>query len=255
MRQKKSRCRLANCLLLFAIAAGIGAGCAAPSYKAYSTAPPKPTDYPIPAYTPEQRIPRPCKLIGTVSIEAGKFTVFGGSAGAQLAEILSYAHEKGADAVRFVAVQKPDFLNPNYRMAANLLRYADTWEALTNREFETYFQTNRANLDPIEGVWHSTGSAHLAVGIMKNNAQPGRDFIGLLLSQRNLAWTRGMKKMDIHRGPTPGSYVLTFYMDDFAPREIPVMLTDKREFAIKFRNADDEELLFFIKDLNAFTGQ
>lgn len=234
------------------------AGCATPSYKPYSIAPPpKPMKYPIPAYSPEMRIPRPCELIGTVSINAGKFTLFGGSAGAQLEEILLCAREKGADVVRFASVEKPDFLNPNYRMSANLLRYADVWETvpLTNNQFHAYLQTNRANLDPIEGVWFSTGIERTTIGIIKNSAKRGRNFVGFTLQSLNPAWPPGTKKLDIRRGPTPDSYILTYYMEDFAPREIPIMLTDKREFTIKFQNENQDQFLFFAKDFNVFNGQ
>ena len=255
---RTSPCRRLHRGMLFALALWIGAGCATPSYKPYSQASPsKPKDYPIPAYAAEMRIPRPCQLIGTVSINAGKFTVFGGSSGAQLEEILLAAHEKGADAVRFVDVKKPDFLNPNYRMKANLLRYADVWEtvSLTNNAFQTYLQNNRANLDPIEGVWLSTGAARMVIGIMKNNSRPGREFIGFILSSTSLAWPPGTKKLDIRRGPVPDSYTLVFYMEDFAPREIPIMLKDKREFTIRFRHENEEELIYFGKNFNAVNGQ
>jgi hypothetical protein len=76
-----------------------------------------------------------------------------------------------------------------------------------------------------------------------------------MLNSLNPIWTPGTKKLDIRRGPVPDSYVLTFYMEDFAPREIPIMLNKKREFTIKFRTEDDEELLFFAKDFNVFNGQ
>ena len=77
---------------------------------------------------------------------------------------------------------------------------------------------------------------------------------GYLVNGIGVADVDANGKLDIRRGPTPDSYILTFYMEDFAPREIPIMLNNKREFLIKFRNEDDEQLLFFAKDFNVFNG-
>jgi hypothetical protein len=221
------------------------AGCTTVSYKSNSpVGVAKPANYPIPFYAPEMEIPRPCKVIGTLSINAGKFTMFGGSSEKEVEKVMQKAREKGADLVKLVSIDKPDFANPNYRMTVNLLRYSDTWEtiAISKKEFQTYFDANRQKLDPIEGIWFSTGaiSPH-SLGIMRNKSKSGREFIGVILDTINPAWPPGAKKLDIRRGLAPGSYVITYYLDDFAPREIPIILGQKKAFAFGIQNADGEE--------------
>src|SRR5581483_8333854 len=132
-------------------------GCATTvSYKSQSVAgKSRPAGYPIPVYTGQQKIPRPTEIIGTISINAGKFTMLGGSAGKETEKILKKAREVGADAVKLVAIEKPDFANPNYRLTADLLRYVDIWESIpiSEEDFRAYLAANAGKLDPIEGIW------------------------------------------------------------------------------------------------------
>lgn len=222
-------------------------GCTTVSYQSHSPAGiAKLADYPIPIYTPETRIPRPCEVIGTLSINAGKFTMFGGSSDKEVKKVMQQAREKGADAVKFISIDKPDFANPNYRMTVNLLRYSDIWEtvAISKREFQAYLDANRQNLDPIEGVWFSGGSiSPHSLGIMRNKSKAGREFVGIILDATNPVWQTGTKKIDIHRGLQTGSYILTYYLDDFAWREIPIILGHKKQFAFTVQNADGEDTI------------
>jgi hypothetical protein len=220
-------------------------GCSTISYK--SNLPDgiaKSVNYPIPIYTPESRIPRPCEIIGTLSVNAGKFTMFGGSSDKEVEKVIQKAREKGADVVKFISIDKPDFANPNYRVKVNLLRYSDIWEtvAISKKEFQAYLKANRQNLDPIEGIWFSSGatSPH-SIGIMRNKSKPGREFIGFILDGTNPAWPSGSKKIDVYRGLAPGSYTLAYYLDDFARREIPIFLGQQNTFALSIQDAEGEE--------------
>jgi hypothetical protein len=228
------------------------AGCTTVTYKPNLTAiVAKPAGYPIPIYTEEMNVPRSCTIIGTISINPGDFTMFGGSSEAELKKVMQKAYEQGADAVKLTAIEKPDFTNPNYRLTAELLRYADVWESVTlsNKTFQTYLDANRPNLDPIEGAWFSDGPNPHLIGIMKNNAKPGRDFIGFILDSKNQDWPAGFKKIDIRRGLEPGSYVLTYYLDDFASREIPIILGRKKAFSFVIQKSDDEEsVITYVKN-------
>src|SRR5882724_9376397 len=159
-------------------------GCTMTAYKSNSVAiSAKPANYPIPIYAPEMAVPRPCEIIGTVSINAGKLAMFGGSVETELKRLMQKAHEKGADAVRLTDVEKPDFANPSYSLKAELLRYSTAWEtvAIPENEFQAHLAANRQNLDPIEGVWFSGGQNPHSIGIVKNSSKPGRDFIGFIL--------------------------------------------------------------------------
>lgn len=228
-------------------------GCAFTTYKSKTAAgPAKPDNYPVPVYTEQMKIPRPCEIMGTVSFHAGKFTMFGGSSEKELAKVLQMARHKGADAVRVMDVEKPDFANPNYQLTAQLLSYADVWETvpLSRKTFQAYLNAHQQQLDPIEGVWLSDILHGLTIGIVKDDSKPGRDFVGFILNSANPAWTPSMKKIDIRRGAQPGSYVLTYYLEDFARREVPIILAQKDKFAISIytgEDSDDQDIVTYAK--------
>src|SRR5271170_1422038 len=128
-------------LALILFSAFVFTGCTTATYKSNLPASsPKPAGYPIPIYTEEMKVPRPCKVIGTISFNPGDFTMFGGSSEAEFEKVMRKALEQGADAVKVTAIEKPDFINPNYRLTADLLRYADVWETITisNEKFQVY---------------------------------------------------------------------------------------------------------------------
>ena len=50
--------------------------------------PAKPEGYPIPVYTENMMVPRPCVVIGTVFIGGGSFAMRGGSAEAETQKII-----------------------------------------------------------------------------------------------------------------------------------------------------------------------
>ena len=209
--------------------------------------PPKPTGYPIPLYNSAVRLPRPCELIGQISIGDTGFTVFGGSMQGVMKTLMETAHEKGADVIQVMSMEKPGFTSANYGVEANLLRYTDQWETvnLSEKDFLTYLQQHQAALDPIEGVW-SDGSTELT-GIMRDNSRPGRDFIAFTLRPRLASWRPGYKKMDIARNPRPGAYGLKFYREDFAEADTTVLLDHNRAFAFIIRAGDGAYPVTYVK--------
>ena len=196
--------------------------------------PAKPVGYPIPVYTRQMTVPRPCGVVGTVSVGGGLFTMFGGSAESEMKKVTREAWEKGADAVQITSVGQPGVLRSSYRLVASLLRYADTWETIpvSAAQLAAYLETNRQHLDPIEGVWNGFDQAPLRIGIMRNTSKPGRDFVGFILDSENLAWHEGYKKIDIRRGPQPGSYIFDYYLNDFSQRETTVILGQNTTFSL-----------------------
>ncbi len=177
--------------------------------------PPKPPGYPIPLYSLGVTVPRPCEVIGHVAIGDTQLTMFGGSFQGVLKTLMATAHEKGADAVQLLVVEKPDFTSAHFRLQASLLRYATGWETVTlaENDFLKYLQQHRQTLDPIEGIW-SDGSTD-RLWIIKDAAQPGRDFIAFIPNPSLASWHKGYKKMDIARMPLAGAYRLTYYGADF----------------------------------------
>ncbi|HXR04417.1 MAG TPA: hypothetical protein VN836_06875 [Verrucomicrobiae bacterium] len=220
------------------------AGCSTvATYKSQTDAgPARPVDYPILVYTEDETVPRPCEVIGTISVHGGSFTMFGGSVENEMKKVLQTAREKGADAVQMKSVERPCFSNANYRLVADLLRYTDPWEtvAITEQEFANYLKANRRNRDPIEGVWDGREGAPVRIGIMRNTSKPGRDFIGFILNTENPTWRKGYKKIDIKGGPQPGSYVLGYYFDDFSKQETSIILGRKTAFALAVPTTDEK---------------
>jgi hypothetical protein len=200
---------------------------------------PKPADYPIPIYNSDAEIPRPCLLIGEISIDHTPFTIVGGSADDEMKRVMKAAHEKGADVVQLSSVQKPGFATTDYRITANLLRYADTWErySASRDDFVAYLEQHRQNLDPIEGIW--TDGLPDRIGIIRDTSKPGRDFIGFTLNTNSLAWPLGYKKMDITRGNQPGVYQIRLYHDDFGTSDLIVSLDHGRAFSFDLNSREE----------------
>jgi len=230
---------LALALLLFALLTGCSTTA---TYKSKATTGPAwPADYPVLVYTENETVPRPCEVIGTVSIRAGGFTMFGGSIEREMKKVMQLAREKGADAVQMKSVDRPGFSNANYRLAADVLRYADSWEtvAITEQQFGNYLKTNERSCDPIEGVWSGREEAPLRIGIMRNTSKPGRDFIGFIFNTEDPTWRKGYKKIDIRHGPKPGSYLFEYYFDDFSSRETTVIVGQNATFTLAIPTTDE----------------
>ena len=230
-------------LLLFSMLLLTGCGSLV-TYQANAPAgTPKPPGYPIPVYTEGMTVPRPCQVIGTVSVRNSGFTVAGGSVEDVMKDVMQRARQKGADAVKVMSIDKPDFGNPNYRLTAGLLRYSDAWETigLSENEFFAYLQRNKNSLDPIEGIWIVDGQYDDRIGIMRNHAKPGRDFVGFVLHSDQPAWREGYKLMDIARGEQPGSYRLVYYLGDFSQVHTTVVLNHAAEFSLLVQSADEDQ--------------
>ena len=219
-------------LALFASLLLLLSGCTTTkSYKPNMAAgPAKPPGYPIPIYNEDMRIPRPCQLIGQFSIGDTQLTMFGGSVKGVMKTLMDTAHEKGADVVELISIKQPDFESANYRLEANLLRYADDWEtvAISENDFLAYLRQHQQTLDPIEGIW-SDGSPD-RIGIIKDTSKPGRDFIAFMLNVELPSWRKGCKKIDIARADRPGTYSLKYYRDDFGMAKTTVLLDHDRAF-------------------------
>ncbi len=237
--------RLALLVPVFFLLAGCGT---TKTYTANLPAgPAKPPDYPIPVYNINMRLPRPCKLIGKLAIGDTQLTVFGGSMPGVMKTIMKTAHEKGADVVVLTSVKSPEFESAHYRMDANLLRYADTWEtnSMSENDFLTYLRQHQQTLDPIEGIW-SDGSPD-RIGIMKNSSKPGRDFIAFMLNVKLASWQAGYKKMDIAHVDRPGAYSLKYYRDDFAMEKTTILLDHNRAFSFLIVTDDKADEVTFTK--------
>ncbi len=240
---------LTTALLLMALLTGCST---VTTYKSKTTAgPPKPADYPILVYTEDMMVPRPCEVIGTISISDTDLTMFGGSLESEMKTVMQAAHKKGADAVQIKSVVGPSFSDANYRLAADLLRYRDVWEtvAIPQQAFARYLETNRWNLDPIEGVWGGRGRILHRIGIMRDNSKPGRDFIGFILNTENPTWREGYKKIDIKRGTRPGTYILDYYLDDFSKRGTTILLGRNKTFTLTIPITDEKtDIIIYSKN-------
>jgi hypothetical protein len=231
---------LSLCLLSIMLLAGCST---VTTYKPKAAAgPAKPPGYPVLVYTEDMTVPRPCEVIGTVSVHDTRLTMFGGSVESEMLKVMRTAREKGADAVQMKSLEKPDFSDANYRVTADLLRYKDTWEtvAVPEQEFASYLQTNQRSLDPIEGVWNGSGLIPHRIGIMRDTSKPGRDFIGFIFNTENPTWRKGYKKIDIRRGTQPGTYLFDYYLDNFSKRETTVILGQRMTFTLTIPATEEE---------------
>jgi hypothetical protein len=186
--------------------------------------PAKPADYPIYVYPGNIRVPRKYEIVGSVRVDDTPFTVKGGSLEAVVETLRKQARKQGADAVKLTALESPDYLSPNHRARAQLIRFTDVWEnyPLSDAQILGYLHTNAPSLDPIEGVWSGNDAVHSRVVIWKNNSNPGRDFVALILNSANPTWHLGDKKMDLRRGERAGVYRANFFMDDYQPRQVAI---------------------------------
>jgi hypothetical protein len=200
---------------------------------------PKPADYPIPVYTENMDVPRPCHLIGKVTIGHTGLTVMGGSIDKEMEKVMKVAHQKGADVIQIASIEKPGYTTANFTVEANLLRYADVWEKipLSDNDFAAYLHQNQKKLDPIEGVWSAGWPTQ--IGIIRDTTQPGRDFIAFMLNPDLPSWQKGYKKMDIARAAMPGAYRLEYYRNDFAVSKTTVTLDQTMTFGFML-NVEDK---------------
>jgi hypothetical protein len=246
---KEFRIGLASGLALFLPLLFLLTGCTTgKTYKPSMAAqPPKPAGYPIPLYNEDVRIPRPCQLIGQIAIGDTGFTMVGGSLDGVMKTLMATAHEKGADVVQVVSMEKPGFTSADYGVVANLLRYADNWEtvALSEKDFLAYLQQHQATLDPIEGIW-SNGSPEL-IGVIKDAAKPGRDFVAFTLNPLLPSWQKGYKRADIARTVRPGAYGIKYYREDFGEADTTVLLDHNRSFTFIIRAVDGAYPVTFVK--------
>lgn len=229
-------------LFLFSMALLTGCSTVATYKPNMAAGPAKPIGYPVLVYTENMTVPRPCEMIGTVSIRDTRLTMFGGSVESEMAKVMQTAREKGADAVQMKSHEEPGFSNLYYRLVADLLRYTDNWEtvAISGEWFANYLKANRRNLDPIEGVWDAYGSFPHRVGIMRNTSKPGRDYVAFILDTRNPSWRVRYKKIDIQRATQPGIYLFDYYLDNFSKRATTVVLSKGITFTLVIPMTDDE---------------
>lgn len=212
-----------------------------------SDLPPKPADYPIPLYAVGVPLPRPCQVIGQVAIGDTQLTMKGGSFQGVMKTLMDTAHEKGADAVQLVVLEKPDYSSTHFRLQANLLHYAAAWETvmLSPTNFLIYLQQHRQTLDPIEGIW-SDGSPEF-IGIIKDASRPGREFIAFTPDPGLASWHPGYKKMDIAHMQRAGVYSVTYYRDDFVSVKTGLLLEQNRAFHFNLPAGDREYSVSFSK--------
>src|ERR1700744_2369806 len=96
-------------ILLAALTLPFGGCTTTTDYKTGAVAANAPTtaEYPIPVYSEDMDVPRPCNVMGTISIGHTSLTTIGGSIDKEMEKVMRAAHEKGADAVQITSIQKP----------------------------------------------------------------------------------------------------------------------------------------------------
>lgn len=233
--------------------AGVLAGCGTVTDYTPQRAggPAKPADYPISVYPEELRVPRPYEVIGAMYVGETLFTVFGGSFEAELNTLRQKARRVGADAIKITSIQEPDFLHAKHRVEADLIRFTAPWEsfAMTEAELKLYLQAEQG-LDPLEGIWISQDTSQNRIGIVRNQAKPGRDFIAFLLASSNPAWQPGDKKLDLASGERAGVYRGSYYLDDYRRQGVAFTLRPDNPDSFMIQLSADTVPLFFVRQQN-----
>jgi hypothetical protein len=85
------------------------------------------------------------------------------------------------------------------------------------------------------------------LGLIRDAARPGRDFVAFTLTPDTPTWVAGYKKMDIARGDAPGSYAIKYYKDDFSSSDLVVSLEENRRFRFILNSGDKAFTLTFTK--------
>jgi hypothetical protein len=238
--------------LLLVLSLTVFAGCT--TVKSYTpkteSGPAKPADYPIYVYPEKIGVPRPYEVIGAMSIRDTPFTLFGGSFEGELNTLRKHARKKGADALKLTAVEQPDFLHAKYRMEANFLRFTEAWEniAVSEDELRTYLQDQQSTLDPIEGIWLVNDALRSRVGIMRNKARAGREFVTFMLATTNPTWRPGDKKLDLTRGERPGVYRGVYCFDDYRRKSVAFSLLGSRTNVFILPMPDENPPVIFTKE-------
>jgi len=149
--------------------------------------------------------------------------------------------------VELTSIKPPDFESAHYRVDARLLRYTDVWEKinLSEKDLLAYFQQHRQTLDPIEGIW-SDGSAD-RIAIIRNTAEPGRDFVAFMLNVELPSWQTGYKKMEIARTDRTGDYSLRYYRHDFGVLKTTMLLEQGRRFSFIISSDDQAAQVTYLK--------
>lgn len=183
-------------------------------------------DYPIYVYPKDTDVPREYEVVGTMSIRDTPFTIFGGSLEKELDTLRRQARRVGADAIRLISVEEPDFLHAKYRIDAAVIRFTDEWSHVDDDEeaLLNYLERNRDSLDPIEGVWVSSDYVRSRVGILRSASEEGREFVGFILENENPSWKEGDIKFEIRRGNVPGTYRGDYYLDDYESQRVAFRL-------------------------------
>lgn len=207
-------------------------------------------DYPVHLYPKEVPVPRPHEVIGVMTIRDTPLTLFGGSFEGEVAQLRKKALQVGADAVKLTSVEEPDFLHAKYRVAAELIRFTDDWERveITEAEFRAQLAASGGQLDPIEGIWTGSDSMQTRLGVMRSDTKPGRAFVAVVLSTRNVSWPVGYKKIELASGERAGIYRGYYYFEDFRRKGVAISLKGALGNLFFIPMADDARPLIFTKE-------
>jgi hypothetical protein len=183
-------------------------------------------DYPVYLYQLYAEVPRAHEVIGTLSIHDTPFTVYGGSLEKELDALRRKARKVGADALHLQSVDPPGFLHAKYRMAADLIRFTEEWEAVpfTEADFRAYLDQHSGSLDPLEGIWTGSDRMRTRLGIVRSEPGKDREFVAFILENMNPTWELGDVKMELRRGNRPGVYRGLYYLDDYRSQRIAFRL-------------------------------
>lgn len=150
------------------------------------------------------------------------------------------ARSVGGDAIQIIEVQYPDMRSTCYRIKARVLAfeeptYPTEWPSISKSEteFKTLFDSNKGDLDPIEGIWTitqcgtwrnvssgMTGSIpsqlSYRLAIFRDTTYPNYDFTAVVLESQYKQWSIGRVKARFRKTAYDRVYEALWFKADYS---------------------------------------
>jgi serine protease Do len=114
-----------------------------------------------------------------------------------------------------------------------------------------YVDRRGANPDPLEGIWADDEYTY-EVGIYRDTAVAGRDYVAFILSTSSALWKPGQVKAEFKKTSDPDVYRTTYFLRNHSKQSTVAMLEDGR-MTISYRNtpADSQEQMILTRSYPA----
>ncbi|MBI4549078.1 MAG: trypsin-like peptidase domain-containing protein [Ignavibacteriae bacterium] len=129
------------------------------------------------------------------------------------------------------------------RPVEELKRETAKWEKLDydEEQLREYYDSNNADLDPIEGIWTSIEDNMYRLGIIKDSKSKTRDFVAVIIQAEHLVWEPKQVKIEFQKTIYGKAYTTTYYMSDFSRQGTTSYITDAGVLEIPLKDPNSKE--------------